>query len=169
MKKVLMGLTVLAFAVSVNAAPTVTDIASPEFAKAFVAGAVPEAINPLNHKPHPSCEKVNLTPEQKSAIKEAFYIFAKEMTDIEGSLKKGIIDYAYALSTQSTTRDQGRESATAVTTAMTSLSATGTEFGLKIFFDILTPEQKEPAFECAMAKMKEHAKKVLERICKGEN
>lgn len=165
MKKTLLALSVFAAAFAANATP---DVTSTEFTKAFVEGAVPDVTPGVtdNHM-HPSCEAVKLTPEQKTALKEAFYTFAKEATDIEAALKRGMIDYAYALSTTASTRDQGRESATAINTAVTSGATLATNFGLQVFFDILTPEQKEPAFECALHKMKEKKKKHMKEICDG--
>lgn len=165
MKKIIFAVATLTFAFGAHASLT-DSIKSPDFTKSFIEGAMPE-LTPLGEgkKPHPSCEAVKLTPDQKTALKEAMYAFSKEAADIEADLKKGLIDYAHALSTTASSRDDGRASATAVTSAVTMASTKTTEFGLNVFFDILTPEQKEPAFECAMHMMKQKAKKALERIC----
>ncbi|MNY66536.1 hypothetical protein D3C86_2039780 [compost metagenome] len=77
------------------------------------------------------------------------------------------MDYGTTLSDAASTKDQGVAAGTAVKDAFNKMGDLKMNFEIGVFYDILKPEQREPAMKCAMQHMKDMMKKKLEKMCKN--
>ncbi len=112
-----------------------------------------------------NCEGVQLDEVQKAALKVAHFDFMKKKNTLEAVSKNAWIDYGHTLADPTSTKDQGTAAAAAVKDAMVSYGSAKTEFELNVFYDILKPEQREPALICIMAEMKKKMTDELKKKC----
>ncbi len=75
-------------------------------------------------------------------------------------LKNSMLDLMKTFSSATSTRDDGVAAQAAVKSKMDPLMMAHNELGLKIFFDILKPEQRAPAMKCLMDMKKSKGNKT---------
>ncbi|WII73640.1 Spy/CpxP family protein refolding chaperone [Bdellovibrio sp. 22V] len=141
----------------------------PAFANANPALALDEdqeiamtLVEALEKPHHPQeCEQVQLDDAQKTALREAKFAYAKQKNTTDAALKNAWMDYVHTLVDTTSTKDIGLAAANNLkTTAMTAGTAK-MNFELKVFYDILKPEQRMPALRCTM---KIKRQKMMERL-----
>jgi hypothetical protein len=112
------------------------------------------------------CAGLTLDDTQKASLKSAMFTFTKDMNLAKATTKNAMLDYGATLSDAASTRDQGVASGTALKDAFNKMGDLKMNFEIGVFYDILKPEQREPAMKCAMEHMKDMMKKKLEKMCK---
>lgn len=112
------------------------------------------------------CPGLTLDDTQKAALKTAMFTFTKDMNIAKAETKNAMMDYGMTLSDAASTREQGVTSGTALKDAFNKMGDLKMNFEIGVFYDILKPEQREPAMKCAMEHMKDMMKKKLEKLCK---
>jgi hypothetical protein len=112
------------------------------------------------------CPGLTLDEMQKASLKTAMFTFQKDMNMAKAVTKNAMLDYGAALSSAASTRDQGVAAGNALKDAFMKMGDVKMNFEIGVFFDILKPEQREPAMKCAIQHMKDMMKKRLERMCK---
>ncbi|QDK36707.1 hypothetical protein [Bdellovibrio sp. NC01] len=135
---------------------------SSEVALAFSEGTL---FNPLAAPD--VCKTVNLDDTQKASLKQAYYEFAKQKNTLSAEVKNAMLDVLHTFMDTASTKDDANNSLTAAKTAMGNLGDAVGTLQVKIFYDILKPEQREPAFKCAMAWAKMKKAQKLKEICAG--
>lgn len=98
------------------------------------------------------CAQINLDDAQKSALKAAKFDYHKQRNTLIAAERNAQMDFARTLSDAKATRDQALAAASAAKDAMMATRQAKTDFSIKIFMDILKPEQRAPAMTC-IAKM----------------
>lgn len=111
------------------------------------------------------CTDVQLDDAQKAALKQAKFDYMKQKNTLDATVKNSWMDYAFTLGSATSTRDQGVTALTGVKDAMTAAGMAKGEFELKVFFDILRPEQRENALTCVMKMMKQKWMDDLRKKC----
>ena len=106
-----------------------------------------------------SCADVKLDDTQKMQIKDACFDFKKQKNTLGAEVKNAMMDSMKVFSSATSTRDQGVDAQAMVKEKMDALVAAHNDLGLKVFFDILKPEQREAAMQCLMDWMKMKKKK----------
>ncbi|MFM6928898.1 MAG: Spy/CpxP family protein refolding chaperone [Bdellovibrio sp.] len=106
-----------------------------------------------------SCNDVKLDDTQKMQIKDACFDFKKQKNTLGADLKNAMMDEMKTFSSATSTRDQGVAAQAMVKEKMDPLVTAHNELGLKVFYDILKPEQREAAMQCLMDWMKMKKKK----------
>ncbi|MFS4457727.1 hypothetical protein [Bdellovibrio sp. HCB2-146] len=164
MNRAMLMAAFLAAPLMTKAAPAVEPISSEE--KGFVA-VWADTVEQYgrDHTRAEECEGLTLDETQKTALKDAKYAFYKDMNIAKANLKNAMLDYTHTLASMTSTRDQGQASADALKASFNALGDIKMNFELKVFYDILKPEQREPAMKCFMKKMTDDAKKKLQRAC----
>ena len=112
------------------------------------------------------CPGLTLDDTQKASLKTAMFNFTKDMNIAKAETKNAMMDYGMTLSDAASTRDQGVASGTALKDSFNKMGDLKLNFEVGVFYDILKPEQREPAMKCAMKHMKDMMKKKLEKLCK---
>lgn len=118
-----------------------------------------------DHSRAQECEGLTLDDAQKAALKAEKFTFYKSMNLAKANLKNAMMDYTHTLADMNSTRDQGQAAGDALKASFNTMGDLKLNFELKVFYDILKPEQREPAMKCIMKKMKDAAKKKLQRAC----
>ncbi|MNL10094.1 hypothetical protein D3C87_1308840 [compost metagenome] len=113
------------------------------------------------------CPGLTLDDTQKASLKTAMFAFQKGMNLAKAETKNAMMDYGMTLSDAASTKDQGVAAGTAVKDAFNKMGDLKMNFEIGVFYDILKPEQREPAMKCAMQHMKDMMKKKLEKMCKN--
>ncbi|HEX7673202.1 MAG TPA: hypothetical protein VF412_03475 [Bdellovibrio sp.] len=157
-------LTTAALALPAFAAPSHATAADPQeqdqMTLAFSEGTL---FNPLQTPS--ACSTLNLDDTQKNSLKEAYYNFAKQKNTLEAEVKNAMLDVRHTLLNTSSTKDDANASLAAAKTAMGNLGDAVGSLTTTIFYDILKPEQRQPALECAMAWAKMKKEQKLRQIC----
>lgn len=112
-----------------------------------------------------NCEGVTLDEAQMMALHTAKFAYMKQKNTLDAVTKNAWMDYMHTLGDMASTRDQGVAAATAMSDAVTAGGAAKSEFEIKVFFDILKPEQRMPAMKCVMAAMKQKMQDDLKKKC----
>lgn len=112
------------------------------------------------------CPGLTLDDTQKASLKTAMFKFTKDMNLAKAETKNAMMDYGMTLSDAASSREQGVAAGTALKDAFNKMGDLKMNFEIGVFYDILKPEQREPAMKCAMQHMKDMAKKKLEKLCK---
>lgn len=106
-----------------------------------------------------SCMAVNLDDTQKMQIKDACFDFKKQKNTLGAEVKNAMMDSMKTFSSATSTRDDGMAAQGMVKQKMDALVMAHNDLGLKVFYDILKPEQRAPAMQCLMDWMKMKKKK----------
>lgn len=154
-----------AIAMPAFAAPTSVEVEqdnNSEIALAFSEGTL---FNPLAAPD--VCATVGLDDTQKASLKQAYYEFAKQKNTLSAEVKNAMLDVLHTFMDTASTKDDANKSLTAAKTAMGNMGDAMGALQVKIFYDILKPEQRQPAFKCAMAWVKMKKTEKLKQICAG--
>ncbi|WP_413293295.1 hypothetical protein ACLSU7_18085 [Bdellovibrio sp. HCB185ZH] len=95
-----------------------------------------------------SCKQINLTAEQQTALKDAFLDFTEAKRPLRRDVKMAFRDMKRTFSSSTSTREEAVASQANVGAKVTALGKLMGDFQLKVFFDILTPAQRDPAMRC---------------------
>ncbi|QDK46150.1 hypothetical protein DOM22_13755 [Bdellovibrio sp. ZAP7] len=95
-----------------------------------------------------SCKQVDLTAEQQTALKNAFLDFTAAKRPLRRDVKMAYRDMKRVFSSSTSTREDAIASQANVGAKVTAMGKLMGDFHLKVFFDILTPEQRDPAMRC---------------------
>lgn len=97
---------------------------------------------------HP-CVKVNLSPEQLSAIKDIVYKNSQIRAQDEANIKKAMIEVDHVLSNSSSTKEDAEKAQNDLQLAMAGYTRTAAQLDLSINYDVLKPDQREMGSLCA--------------------
>ncbi len=111
------------------------------------------------------CDDVGLDDAQKASLKQASWDFMKQKNTLGAAAKNAWMDYAFTLASSASTRDQGTAAFGAARDATVALGNAKGDFEIKIFYDILRPEQRENAMKCIMKMMKQKMQDELKKKC----
>lgn len=111
------------------------------------------------------CAEVTLDDVQKMALKQAQYDYMKQKNLLDATTRNAWMDYVHTLADSASTKDQGVTAATVVRDSMTASGNAKSDFEIKLFFEILKPEQREPALVCIMKSMKQKMQDELKKKC----
>ncbi|MGE5086154.1 MAG: Spy/CpxP family protein refolding chaperone [Bacillota bacterium] len=106
-----------------------------------------------------SCNDIKLDDTQKMQIKDACFDFKKQQNTLGAEVKNAMMDSIKTFSSATSTRDEGVDAQAMVKEKMDALVMAHNDLGLKVFYDILKPEQRAPAMQCLMDWMKQKKKK----------
>ncbi|WP_413557773.1 hypothetical protein [Bdellovibrio sp. HCB209] len=95
-----------------------------------------------------SCKQVKLTEEQQVSLRDAFFDFNNAKKPLRKDVKKAMKDMKKVFSSSTSTREDAVASQADVKAKVETLGALMGDFQLKVFFDILTAEQRDPAMRC---------------------
>jgi Spy/CpxP family protein refolding chaperone len=95
-----------------------------------------------------SCKQVNLTNEQQVSLRDAFFDFNAAKKPLKRDVKSSMRNMKRVFSSSTSTREDAVASQVDVGTKVTALAKLMGDFHLKVFFDILTPVQRDPAMRC---------------------
>jgi Spy/CpxP family protein refolding chaperone len=95
-----------------------------------------------------SCKQVKLTEEQQTSLRDAFFDFNKAKKPLRKDVKTAFKEMKNTFSSATSTREDAVASQVNTGAKVTALAKLMGDFHLKVFFDILTPEQREPAMRC---------------------
>jgi hypothetical protein len=113
------------------------------------------------------CTDMNLDETQKGQIKDAYFDFRKQKNTLEAEIKNSWMDVSKTMMSATSTKDEASAQMDTLKDNMGSLGDAKSEFELKVFYDILKPEQRAPAFKCIMKRMKAAALAKLKKACKA--
>ena len=139
---------------------TATALALPMAAHAFDDAAVDFAgavSNPRAQMPK-VCDDVKLDDTQKTQIHDAYYAFAKQKNTLAAEVKNAALDVRHTYMSATSTKDDATAANTALKTALNNLGDAVGAFSANVFFDILKPEQRAPAWMCIEAMKKAKSK-----------
>lgn len=95
-----------------------------------------------------SCKQVDLTAEQQTALRDAFFDFNTAKKPLKRDLKRSLKEMGRVFASSTSTRDNATAAQADVKAKMEALGTVMGDFQLKVFFDILTPVQRDPAMRC---------------------
>lgn len=95
-----------------------------------------------------SCKQVKLTEEQQVSLRDSYFDFVSAKKPLHKDVKKAMKDMKKVFSSSTSTREDAIASQADLRTKMVALGKLMGDFQLKVFFDILTPEQRDPAMRC---------------------
>ncbi len=95
-----------------------------------------------------SCKQVKLTDEQQTSLRGAYFDFVKAKKPLRKDVKMAMKDMKRVFSSSTSTREDAVASEANVAAKLTALGKLMGDFHLQVFFDILTPEQRDPAMRC---------------------
>ncbi|MNL29486.1 hypothetical protein D3C87_1511690 [compost metagenome] len=124
-------------------------------AEGLIAGDMPK-----------ECTDVALDDVQKGQIKDAYFDFRKQKNTLDAEIKNGYMDLSKTMMSATSTKDEAAANVDTLKNSMMELGTAKADFELKVFYDILKPEQRSPAFKCIMKKMKMIAEAKLRKACK---
>jgi hypothetical protein len=113
------------------------------------------------------CEDVGLDDTQKTQIADAYFDFKKQKNTLEADIKNALMDLSKTMMSATSTKDEATADSDALKGKMMDFANARSEFDLKVFYDILKPEQRAPAFKCIAKKMKKVAEEKLRKACKN--
>ncbi|MEK2646071.1 hypothetical protein [Bdellovibrio sp. BCCA] len=112
-----------------------------------------------------NCQGLTLDDAQKMALRQAAFDFIKQKNTLGATAKNAWIDYANTISDMASTKDQGIAAGAAAKDAMMALGQAKLDLEIKVFYDILKAEQREPAFKCIMKQMHQKMMDKMKRMC----
>ena len=113
------------------------------------------------------CKDVGLDETQKTQIADAYFDFKKQKNTLEAEIKNALMDLSKTMMSATSTKDQATADADVLKGKGMELANARTDFDLKVFYDILKPEQRAPAFKCIAKKMKKVMEEKLRKACKA--
>lgn len=123
-----------------------------------LAPLVDEQAATLDHAPE-ACKEVNLSVEQKAAVRASLIETKRASIVAESDLKLATLDYIAALTDASAAIQAASDIGAKVVAGHTKIVDLWMTFKTKLFFGILKVEQREPALKCLMAMKAAHGAK----------
>ncbi|MBO9667450.1 MAG: hypothetical protein J7501_11645 [Bdellovibrio sp.] len=106
-----------------------------------------QVIHPRADMPK-SCEDVALDDTQKMQIMDAHFEYMKQKNTMSAEIKNAMMDYTKVLGSSTSVRDDAVAAQNTLKEKFGNLGAATGDFTLKVFYDILKPEQRAKALEC---------------------
>jgi len=103
-----------------------------------------------------SCEKINLKPDQKKAVEDAFYEKAKKSIQLEADLKSARLDYIHNIRSDDGSADVSSKLAAQIKKSMSGLGDLREDFRETVYFKILSKDQRKQTVDCMMSFMHRH-------------
>jgi hypothetical protein len=100
-----------------------------------------------------TCNKVGLAPEQKEALRTHCFNTKSKKADAAAGVKKAKIEYMRALTDPSGDKGKAEATSQALINAKSALCSLKTGAMNVVLYDILKPEQRQPALQCMSAMM----------------
>ncbi len=113
----------------------------------------------------PPCNQLNLTKDQKTKLKEAYFKFKEKKIDLESKVQKAHLQYEKLMSDPASDFDSAEGASRDIIAAATEMMKAHSSYENEINFSILKAEQRQPARACQMMMM-HHAEH--EGLGKGE-
>lgn len=160
----------LAFSLSAVAVPNMEELGVPEVDMDALEQALSldEAQEYSWDKPA-GCADIKLTDAQKQSLKTAFEGHKKAKAANLAALKTAGTDYVKSLTDTKGTKQTAETASTALGGAMAKLVTNHMGLANEILFDILTPDQRQPALVC-MHRLHQHMKAMkLKKLCHANN
>ncbi|WP_413584722.1 Spy/CpxP family protein refolding chaperone [Bdellovibrio sp. HCB274] len=95
-----------------------------------------------------SCKQVKLTDQQQMDLRNAYLDFNTQKKPMRMDLKRSKREMKRVFTSSTSTKDDAIAAQADVGSKMMALGKLMGDFSLKVFFDILTPEQRDPAMRC---------------------
>ncbi|WP_413575102.1 Spy/CpxP family protein refolding chaperone [Bdellovibrio sp. HCB290] len=95
-----------------------------------------------------SCKQVKLTEQQQTDLRGAYLEFNSQKKPMRADLKKAKKEMKKVFTASTSSKEDGIAAQADVGSKMMALGKLMGDFNLKVFFDILTPEQRDPAMRC---------------------
>ncbi|WP_413582050.1 hypothetical protein [Bdellovibrio sp. HCB288] len=95
-----------------------------------------------------SCKAVKATEEQQMALRDAFLEFNDQRKAMRTDLRKSLSDMKKTFSSATSTKEDGAAAQADVGSKAIAMGKLMGDFQMKVFFDILNPEQRDPAMKC---------------------
>jgi hypothetical protein len=97
------------------------------------------------------CANITLTPEQKGSLTDVVFEFRKAMIIAKGEVKIARLTYGHTVSNPASVRADAEAAGVQVRDSVANLVGIKKDFATKVLYDILTPDQRGPAYECMKA------------------
>ncbi len=117
------------------------------------------------HQMPQACQDVKLTDAQKQAIHMAMFDAQRAAVQLQANLKMSGMDYMKNLVAPEGNADQADKLGTDLSGNVAALVKNKLDFQNKVFFSILSPEQRHPALICEMMMRKMMMHKKLAKMC----
>jgi Spy/CpxP family protein refolding chaperone len=116
-----------------------------------------------------ACEAVKLTDDQKKALGDAFYAAKRETVQLRANLKLDKMDYMRNLASDKGDAATAAKLAEDINKNVTAMVTNKLTLASNVFFTILTPEQRKPAFACGRQMKKAQKQKRMKKMCSGHH
>lgn len=112
-----------------------------------------------------SCATVGLDDTQKASLRQSYFEFMKQRNTLNAIIKNAWLDVRHTFVNKDSTKEEAMTSLTAAKNAKNGLDDAMGALAVKVFYDILKPEQREPGWKCMkdIAKMK--GEEMLRKMC----
>lgn len=107
-----------------------------------------------------ACMEVKLTDEQKAKIRPEFFANRKAVITAVSNLRLARLDFLQAVLDPASPHPDIAKMTEYVSKNVSDAAASRTSFKGKLFFNILTPEQRTPALKCLIL-LKRHIRQAL--------
>jgi len=121
----------------------------------FIAGALTAVADDHSNKDGEGssfeqnfCPNLKLSEEQKGKMKEAMFNFREKKIDLKAALEKSKLSYERLLSDPQTDYKTAKTAADEISANKSKLISAKQDFKTSVAFEILKPEQREPALKC---------------------
>jgi Spy/CpxP family protein refolding chaperone len=94
------------------------------------------------------CGKFKLDDDQKSKMKAAWFKFREEKIDMKANIEKARLKYAKLMSDPNTDYSSAKSASKEISEDVSKMIAAKEMFKTKVAFEILKPEQRQPAMDC---------------------
>ncbi|MGZ3773298.1 MAG: hypothetical protein ACXVCY_05915 [Pseudobdellovibrionaceae bacterium] len=112
-----------------------------------------------------SCTAMKLDDSQMAALQQAHFDYAKQRNTLVATIKNAWLDVNHMFMSKDSTKEQGMNSLMAVKTSENALFDAAGMLGLKVFYDILKPEQRMGAWMCMKDLEKMKRENILRKMC----
>jgi len=112
-----------------------------------------------------ACRALNLEENQKAQIKDAYAQYKLDKQTQMVKVKTAHEALLMVLEDQNSTRSQAEASTSELKDTVVALADIKTKLDLNILYDILKPEQRQPATTCASAITKQKKQEDLKKVC----
>lgn len=112
-----------------------------------------------------SCTAVNLDETQMASLKQAYFEFMKQRNTLNAVIKNAMLDVRHTFVNKDSTKEEGTTAVTALKTAKNGLDDAMGALSLKVFYDILKPEQRMSGWMCMKDLSKMKMEKKLREMC----
>ncbi len=96
----------------------------------------------------PPCAKVNPSDAQKVQLQGAFFQHRKDMVTLDANMKLAMLDFESLVHDSTADGNAADTASQKIAAALGAIAASKAALDSNVLFKIMTPEQREPAFEC---------------------